>query len=273
MARQGADGRFGRGGRAGPAEPYSTAFNDIPGISQAHPGCTTSHPNEFTPRLVGPGARLPRPGESTVHLPVQHGRRPHPDVRMKRRLPVLECGKSTIRKAGAAGAASRSATNLLERLLVIAGFFPGEGRRRLQAHTLFSGTLTRSADRQFQFLLSPEVVNAGRLAARRHPHSVSSNACSAVRALLKIQRGPHQRHAGSALASESWVEEPQPQEPLSELMGRTEYNPHRQLRRWPQSRQAGRALIDVQVVQALPHSLRGEWCCRATRSTPPRPGW
>lgn len=67
--------------------------SEIPGIERIR--YTTSHPNEFTPRLIEAYARLPKL-VSHLHLPVQHGS----DkilMAMKRGYTAMEY-KSTIRK-------------------------------------------------------------------------------------------------------------------------------------------------------------------------------
>src|SRR4051812_3758423 len=66
---------------------------DIPGIERIR--YTTSHPNEFTPRLIEAYARVPKL-VSHLHLPVQHGS-DHILLAMKRGYTAMEY-KSTVRK-------------------------------------------------------------------------------------------------------------------------------------------------------------------------------
>jgi tRNA-2-methylthio-N6-dimethylallyladenosine synthase len=66
---------------------------DIPGIERIR--YTTSHPNEFTPRLVEAYARIPKL-VSHLHLPVQHGS-DRILMAMKRGYTAMEY-KSTVRK-------------------------------------------------------------------------------------------------------------------------------------------------------------------------------
>ena len=67
--------------------------SEIPGIERIR--YTTSHPNEFTPRLIAAYAELPKL-VSHLHLPVQHGS-DRILMAMKRGYTVLEY-KSTVRK-------------------------------------------------------------------------------------------------------------------------------------------------------------------------------
>jgi hypothetical protein len=66
---------------------------DIPGIERIR--YTTSHPNEFTPRLIEAYAKLPKLA-SHLHLPVQHGS-DRILMAMKRGYTAMEY-KSTVRK-------------------------------------------------------------------------------------------------------------------------------------------------------------------------------
>eukprot|EP01041_Mallomonas_annulata_P030266 gene30266-52377_t len=67
--------------------------SDIPGIERIR--YTTSHPNEFTPRLIEAYAKLPKLA-SHLHLPVQHGS-DRILMAMKRGYTAMEY-KSTVRK-------------------------------------------------------------------------------------------------------------------------------------------------------------------------------
>jgi tRNA-2-methylthio-N6-dimethylallyladenosine synthase len=66
---------------------------DIPGIERIR--YTTSHPNEFTPRLIEAYAKLPKL-VNHLHLPVQHGS-DRILMAMKRGYTAMEY-KSTVRK-------------------------------------------------------------------------------------------------------------------------------------------------------------------------------
>ena len=94
---------------------------DIPGIERIR--YTTSHPNEFTQRLIDVYARVPKL-VSHLHLPVQHGS-DRILAAMKRGYTALEY-KSTIRKLRARAAGHQPVERLHRRL-------SGRNRGRLRA--------------------------------------------------------------------------------------------------------------------------------------------
>ena len=79
----------------------SNIVHDIPGIERIR--YTTSHPNEFTQRLIDAYGRLPKL-VSHLHLPVQHGSDRILSA-MKRGYTAMEY-KSTVRKLRAVRPAS-----------------------------------------------------------------------------------------------------------------------------------------------------------------------
>jgi tRNA-2-methylthio-N6-dimethylallyladenosine synthase len=95
---------------------------DIPGIERIR--YTTSHPNEFTQRLIDAYGRMPQL-VSHLHLPVQHGS-DRILMAMKRGYTAMEY-KSTIRKLRAVRPGHQPVQRLHRRL-------PRRDRRRLPAH-------------------------------------------------------------------------------------------------------------------------------------------
>jgi len=216
--------------------------HDIPGIERIR--YTTSHPNEFTPRLIEAYARLPKL-VSHLHLPVQHGS-DRILMAMKRGYTVLEY-KSTIRKLRAV----RPQISLSSDFIV---GFPGETEDDLQRMLRLIDEI--GFDASFSFVFSPR---PGTPAASLHddtPQAVKLERLQRVQALLEsnvarisaTRVGTHQRILVEGPSRKS----------AAELMGRTECNRIVNFDGGPQSARLVGQLIDVQVVQALPHSLRGE---------------
>ena len=127
---------------------------EIPGIERIR--YTTSHPNEFTQRLIDAYARVPQL-VSHLHLPVQHGS-DRILAAMKRGYTALEY-KSTVRKLRAVRPGHRAVQRLHRRL-------PRRDRRRLRADD--EADRRRRLRRQLQLHLQPAARHAGRGAARRH---------------------------------------------------------------------------------------------------------
>jgi len=212
---------------------------DIPGIERIR--YTTSHPNEFTPRLIEAYARVPKL-VSHLHLPVQHGS-DRILMAMKRGYTVLEY-KSTVRKLRAIRPHLSLSTDF------IVGF-PGETDDDFAR--LMKLIEDVGYDASFSFIFSPR---PGTPAANLHddtPHEVK---------LARLQQVQSALDANVRRISESrlgtvqriLVEGPSRKD-AAELMGRTECN---RIVNFPgQPRLIGQ-MVDVTITQALPHSLRAE---------------
>jgi len=235
-------GPMGDSGEVGDFAELLDYVHDIPGIERIR--YTTSHPNEFTPRLIEAYARLPKL-VSHLHLPVQHGS-DRILMAMKRGYTVLEY-KSTIRKLRAV----RPQISLSSDFIV---GFPGETEDDLQRMLRLIEEI--GFDASFSFVFSPR---PGTPAASLHddtPQAVKLERLQRVQALLEsnvarisaTRVGTHQRILVEGPSRKS----------AAELMGRTECNRIVNFDGGPQSARLVGQLIDVQVVQALPHSLRGE---------------
>lgn len=212
---------------------------DIPGIERIR--YTTSHPNEFTQRLVDTYAKVPKL-VSHLHLPVQHGS-DRILMAMKRGYTAMEY-KSTVRKLRAV----RPQISLSSDFIV---GFPGETEEDFAR--LMKLIHDVGYDASFSFIFSPR---PGTPAAALHddtPHEVKLARLQQVQAALEENvRRISESRVGTV--QRILVEGPSRKDP-SELMGRTECN--RIVNFKGQPRLVGR-MVDVTITQALPHSLRGE---------------
>ncbi len=232
-------GRAGEGGTG--AADFATLLeyvSEIPGIERIR--YTTSHPKEFTQRLIDVYARLPKL-VSHLHLPVQAGS-DRLLAAMKRGYTALEY-KSIIRRLRQV----RPDISMSSDFIV---GFPGE------TEADFERTMTLidevGFDASFSFVYSkrpgtpaadlpddtPQTLKLARLA--RLQATIETNVARISAAMV----GTHQRILVEG-----------PSRRGDELMGRTENN--RIVNFAGPERLVGR-MIDVTVTEALPHSLRGE---------------
>jgi tRNA-2-methylthio-N6-dimethylallyladenosine synthase len=211
----------------------------IPGIERLR--YTTSHPNEFTPRLVEAYARIPKL-VSHLHLPVQHG--------SDRILAAMKRGYTTLQYKSTVRALRRVRPDISLSSDFIVGF-PGETDddfARLLALVEEVGF-----DASFSFVYSPRPGTPAADLPDGTPQAVKLKRLQRLQALLESQvRRTSAARVGSV--QRILVEGPSKKDP-AELMGRTECNRIVNFR-GPQ-RLVGQ-MVDVTVTQALPHSLRGE---------------
>lgn len=215
---------------------------DIPGIERIR--YTTSHPNEFTQRLIDVYAKVPKL-VNHLHLPVQHGS-DRILAAMKRGYTALEY-KSTIRKLRAV----RPDISLSSDFIV---GFPGETEEDFAK--LMKLVEDVGFDASFSFVFSPR---PGTPAAALHddtPQEVKLQRLQRLQATLEAHvRRISQSRVGTV--QRILVEGPSKKDP-NELMGRTECN---RIVNFPGGPNAARLIgqmIDVRITAALPHSLRGE---------------
>jgi len=211
---------------------------EIPGIGRLR--FTTSHPREFTPRLIDCFARLPKL-VSHLHLPVQSGS-DRILAAMKRGYTVLEY-KSIIRKLRAARANLSLATD------IIVGF-PGETEADFEATLKLVEAM--NFDHSFSFMYS---ARPGTPAA-----SLTDDTPSEVykQRLYRLQEQLNTQAAAISAAmvgtvQQVLVEGPSKKDP-NELMGRTENN--RVVNFAAPERLIGE-FVAVHITQAMPNSLRG----------------
>jgi tRNA-2-methylthio-N6-dimethylallyladenosine synthase len=213
--------------------------HDLPGIERIR--YTTSHPNEFSQRLIDAYGRLPKL-VNHLHLPVQHGS-DRILMAMKRGYTTLEY-KSTVKKLRAV----RPGISLSSDFIV---GFPGETD---DDHARTMQLVEQIGfDSSFSFVFSPR---PGTPAAALHDDTPQA----AKLARLQQLQARIETHARAISASRVGtvqrvlVEGASRKDP-NELMGRTECN--RIVNFAAPAHLVGR-MIDLQITAALPHSLRGE---------------
>ena len=212
---------------------------EIPGIERIR--YTTSHPNEFTPRLIEAYAKVPQL-VSHLHLPVQHGS-DRILMAMKRGYTAMEY-KSIVRKLRAVRPGLSLSTDF------IVGF-PGETEDDFAKMMKLVDDV--GYDASFSFIFSPR---PGTPAAALHddtPHEVKLKRLQHLQAVLEANA---QRISASRVGTVQriLVEGPSRKD-KSELMGRTDCN---RIVNFPGAARLVGRMIDVTITEALPHSLRGE---------------
>jgi tRNA-2-methylthio-N6-dimethylallyladenosine synthase len=215
---------------------------DIPGIERIR--YTTSHPKEFTPRLIDAYARIPKL-VNHLHLPVQHGS-DRILAAMKRGYTALEY-KSTIRKLRAV----RPDISLSSDFIV---GFPGETEEDFAK--LMQLVDEVGFDASFSFIFSPRPGTPAANLPDDTPHEVK------LRRLQTLQKALEQQVARISAqrvgtVQRILVEGPSKKNP-QELMGRTECNRIVNFDGGPYAQRLVGQMIEVCITQALPHSLRGE---------------
>jgi tRNA-2-methylthio-N6-dimethylallyladenosine synthase len=213
-------------------------LSDIPGIERIR--YTTSHPKEFTTRLIEAYARLPKL-VSHLHLPVQSGS-DRILMAMKRGYTAMEY-KSIIRKLRAVRPDIALSTD------IIVGF-PGETEADFEATMKLVDDM--SYDTSFSFIYS------------HRPGTPASNLHDETPQPLKLQRlqrlqatieaNAARISAGMVGSVQRILVEGTSRKNANELQGRTENN--RVVNFTGHPRLIGQ-MIDVTITEANPHSLRG----------------
>lgn len=233
-----------RGAMGGTAEiaDFATLLeyvSEIPGIERIR--YITSHPNEFTQRLIDAYATLPKL-VNHLHLPVQHGA-DRILMAMKRGYTAMEY-KSTIRKLRAIRPDLAMSSDF------IVGF-PGETEEDFQK--LMALVHDVGYDTSFSFIFSPrpgtpaanlpdDTPHAVKLRRLQHLQAVLDDS---VRAISASRLGSRQRILVEGTARKD----------TTELMGRTECNRVVILKGQP--RLIGQ-MVDVRITETSQRSLRGE---------------
>jgi tRNA-2-methylthio-N6-dimethylallyladenosine synthase len=220
---------------------------EMPGIERIR--YTTSHPNEFTQRLIDVYARVPQL-VNHLHLPVQHGSDRILGA-MKRGYTTLQY-KSTIRKLRALRPGISLSTDF------IVGF-PGETADDFaQCLKLIDDV---GFDSSFSFVFSPRPGTPAAALDDGTPQAVKLQRLQTLQARIEdnarrisasrvgtLQRilveGPSRnaRKPGAASGADA-----------SEWMGRTECN---RIVNFVGAQHLVGQMIDVRITEALPHSLR-----------------
>jgi len=215
---------------------------DIPGIERIR--YTTSHPNEFTQRLIDTYAKVPKL-VSHLHLPVQHGS-DRILMAMKRGYTAMEY-KSTIRKLRAI----RPDLSMSSDFIV---GFPGETEEDFQK--MMKLITDVGYDSSFSFIFSPRPGTPAANLPDDTPHDVKLKRLQHLQAVLEenVRRISASREG---TVQRILVEGPS-RKNAAELMGRTECNRIVNFDGGPNSARLVGQMVDVKITQALPHSLRGE---------------
>ena len=202
---------------------------------------TTSHPREFTQRLIDAHAELPQLAPH-VHLPVQSGS-DRVLAAMKRGYTALEYRSIARRLRQARAGISLSSDFIVG--------FPGETDGDFEATLKLAGDV--GFDASFSFLYSPRPGTPAAELPDPTPRDVKLQRLQRLQAQLEAQsRSISERMVGSV--ERVLVEGPSRKNP-AELAGRTGNN---RVVNFPGAADLIHAFVEVKITCALPHSLRGE---------------
>jgi tRNA-2-methylthio-N6-dimethylallyladenosine synthase len=211
----------------------------IPGIERIR--YTTSHPREFTQRLIDAHARIARLAPH-VHLPVQAGS-DRVLAAMKRGYTVLEY-KAIVRKLRAACPGISISSDF------IVGF-PGESDADFEATMRLVEEV--GFDASFSFIYSRRPGTPAAALSDDTPHEVKLARLQRLQSRIDQQaQGISRSMVGSR---ERVLVEGAAKKDAAELAGRTANN---RVVNFPGARELIGRLVDVTITAALPHSLRGE---------------
>ena len=211
----------------------------MPGIERIR--FTTSHPKEFTQRLIDAYARIPQLA-GHVHLPVQAGS----DTvlaAMKRGYTALEY-RSIVRRLRAA----RPGISISSDFIV---GFPGESEADFEATMRLIDDV--GFDASFSFLYSRRPGTPAAALPDATPHEVKLARLQRLQAKIAEQALAISRAMLST--QERVLVEGAARKNAAELSGRTGNN---RVVNFPGPRRLIGQFVDVTITAALPHSLRGE---------------
>ncbi|MFB1018221.1 MAG: tRNA (N6-isopentenyl adenosine(37)-C2)-methylthiotransferase MiaB [Burkholderiaceae bacterium] len=214
----------------------------LPGVERIR--FTTSHPKEFTQRLVDVYERVPQL-VNHLHLPVQHGS-DRILMAMKRGYTALEF-KSTVRKLRAIRPDIAMSSDF------IVGF-PGETEEDFAK--LMKLITDVGFDTSFSFIYSPRPGTPAANLLDETPHAVKLKRLQHLQATIADNvraRSATREHTVQRILVEGPSKKDQ-----SEWMGRTECNRIVNFPAGPNPERLKGHMLDVNITQALPHSLRGE---------------
>ncbi|MGQ9724282.1 MAG: tRNA (N6-isopentenyl adenosine(37)-C2)-methylthiotransferase MiaB [Tepidimonas sp.] len=231
--------------RGGAGEDFALLLEyvaEIPGIERIR--YTTSHPNEFTPRLIEAYGRIPQL-VNHLHLPVQHGS-DRILMAMKRGYTATEY-KSTIRRLRAV----RPDISVSSDFIV---GFPGETEEDFAK--LMKLVDDVGFDASFSFIFSPRPGTPAANLPDNTPHAVKLRRLQTLQKALEANVA---RISASRVGTVQriLVEGPSKKNPR-ELMGRTACNRIVNFDGGPNGQRLIGQMVDVTITQALPHSLRGQ---------------
>ena len=215
---------------------------DMPGIERIR--YTTSHPNEFTQRLIDVYDKVPKL-VSHLHLPVQHGS-DRILMAMKRGYTAMEY-KSTIRKLRAIRPDMAMSSDF------IVGF-PGETDEDFNKMMKLIDDV--GYDTSFSFIFSPRPGTPAANLQDDTPHDVKLKRLHHLQATIEANV---KRIGDSRLntVQRILVERPARKD-ATEMAGRTECNRVVNFPAGPNGMRLVGQMVDVRIDTALSHSLRGE---------------
>jgi tRNA-2-methylthio-N6-dimethylallyladenosine synthase len=212
---------------------------EIPGIDRIR--YTTSHPREFTARLIDTYRAVPKL-VSHVHLPVQSGS-DRVLAAMKRGYTVLEY-KSIVRRLRAA----RPAVSISSDFII---GFPGESDEDFAATMKLVDDVR--FDSSFSFIYSPR---PGTPAAEFSDDTSHETKLARLQALQqKIEEQARAISAALVGTTQRVLVDGASRRNSGELAGRTDNN---RVVNFAGSKELIGDFVDVAITAALPHSLRGE---------------
>jgi tRNA-2-methylthio-N6-dimethylallyladenosine synthase len=212
---------------------------EIPGIERIR--YTTSHPNEFTARLIEVYGKVPQL-VNHLHLPVQHAS-DRILMAMKRGYTAMEY-KSTVRKLRAIRPDISLSTDF------IVGF-PGETEDDFAKMMKLVEDV--GFDSSFSFVFSPR---PGTPAAQLHDDTPQEVKLKRLHILQEAIEANARRISESRVGKvQRILVEGRSRKDANELMGRTECN---RIVNFPGNARLVGQMVDVTITEAMPHSLRGE---------------
>jgi tRNA-2-methylthio-N6-dimethylallyladenosine synthase len=219
---------------------------EVPGIERIR--YTTSHPNEFTPRLVEAYGRIPKL-VNHLHLPVQHG--------SDRILGAMKRGYTTLQYKSTVRALRRVRPDISLSSDFIVGF-PGETEDDFAKMMALIDEI--GFDASFSFIFSPRPGTPAAALPDDTPPAVKLARLQRLQAAVEANA---RRISASRVGTVQriLVEGPSRKD-AAELMGRTECNRIVNFHGGPSSARLVGQMIDVTITQALPHSLRAELVLR-----------
>ena len=214
---------------------------EIPGIERIR--YTTSHPNEFTPRLIEAYAKIPKL-VNHLHLPVQHGS-DRILMAMKRGYTAMEY-KSTVRKLRAIRPDMALSSDF------IVGF-PGETDDDF--NKMMKLITDVGFDASFSFIFSPRPGTPAANLPDDTPHALKLERLQHLQATLEdnVRRISASREG----TVQRILVEGRSRKSAAELMGRTECNRIVNFEGGPLADRLVGQMVDVRITEARPHSLRG----------------
>ncbi|HJV76527.1 MAG TPA: tRNA (N6-isopentenyl adenosine(37)-C2)-methylthiotransferase MiaB [Noviherbaspirillum sp.] len=215
---------------------------EVPGIERIR--FVTSHPKEFTQRLIDTYAKVPKL-VNHLYLPAQHGS-DRILAAMKRGYTVLEY-KSVIRRL----------REVRPDICVSSDFivgFPGETEADFNALMKLIDDV--GYDHSFSFVFSPRPGTPAANLADDTPYDVKLKRLQHLQASIEANaKKISERMKGTT--QRILVEGPSKKDP-HELQGRTENNRVVNFDGGPNAARLVGQLIDVKIMEAFPYSLRGE---------------